>query len=156
MENIKTLFQSSTVLHLALVSGQVMIATILFFVIGISPNATDNFMLSIVTCILSVGTIFASAFIHKRKLEALDLTTMNLEEKLTNFRSTSIIKWAMLEGGNLMVVLISWITGNTWLMILFVVSLILLFMAKPTLERFAKEFRLSREEESQLRSALRN
>ncbi len=155
--DLKKDFQAAIIIHIALVIGQILIALILVFIQSDNAAPKNDLVLVIVAVFVSVGTMFLSPLLYNKVLEERRVTAQkeDLAGKLEMYRATKILRWAMLEGGNLMLILVYFLTGNALLLPLFVVSLGMMILARPSIEDFSDAFKLSAQEESKLRKALR-
>lgn len=154
-------FQSMNMIHMAMLTGQVMIAGILYFVIGGVSSVTEGLVMEggIDTMVLVGVAVFMAAssasflLYNKRKQEGAKLTG-GLMEKIKHYRSSFILRAALLEGPNLtLLVFYFFVTSNIVLLGLFAIGLGLFGLAKPSADRFAQDYQLSGSEQSELRNS---
>lgn len=154
--NLKTEFNTAKILHLALVAGQVIFALILIFILREEANDFGLFLF-IPALALWFITLVLSVIFYKRILQQRIEGTKgaSLSAKIEAYRSAKILQWVILEGGNLFILIVFFLTWNSLLLPFFLVSLIVLIMARPSVEDFAKAFNLNGNEESEMRKAFR-
>ena len=142
--------KQTQVLHLALILGPILMSTMLWFAIGTNDEFSEPTIFPKVFPIV-LGSIFAAAFyIYKIRVsqrgEIVDLLT-----KVEHYRSTSILRWAMLEGGALISMLFYFFMENNFVfLILFAIALIGLAYSRPSKNQFAEDYNLSNQEISEL------
>jgi hypothetical protein len=104
METIKMTsagyFKSIKIVHLALVIGVVFFALVSVFLqingFGTLGELINNGLLLIIPLLALIG-IFGSNFIFKKRLRKI-VDKTNLNEKMEDYRSALILKFALIEG----------------------------------------------------------
>jgi hypothetical protein len=87
-------FKSIQVLFMALVMGQVMVAGALFAFVT-PPAKTDDLTPKFMV-VLSIGLLFVVWFVWKKRMEHAQ-NTPYLSQKLSQYLTASLIKWALFE-----------------------------------------------------------
>ncbi|MBK7632144.1 MAG: hypothetical protein IPJ23_15850 [Ignavibacteriales bacterium] len=147
-ENPKTFenhFLTINVLFFTLFAAQTI-----YFIVGIFLIQTNNaigmdgfntiFML--VTPLVVLSTIFASKFIYTKQVSEFD-KSLSLEKKLVSYRTSNIIKLALLEGANFFSISIMIITTNYFFAALFIIIIVLFFFNRPSKEKFIMDYEVS-------------
>lgn len=154
--------KSLNILHLALLGGQVMIFVVLYFALDTSSESENSSMvvggideIAIAFMTFFVLAVGASFFLfNKRKEEGKNLKG-TLMDKLSHYRSSFVLRAALLEGANLSMLLIYFfVSKNIVLLILFAIGAALFLMIRPTASRIIEDYQLSHGEQSQLRPSL--
>lgn len=138
---IKTL----SILHLALLAGPLLAATIFYLNTEIQMNGSSGDDIFIyVFPIIALGGVFASTFLFKIMLNNLK-NTEDLQKKLAGYQTASLIKWALLEGPALLNIVWFATTGNLLFLTIAGVLLLFLFMQRPTKLKMENELELKGE-----------
>lgn len=136
--SIKDHLKNLNVLYLALIAGQVLICGIfLFLTIQGKEEATSHYIF--IGPLLSIATITAAFMLyntHKKQAKKIK----DEDEKLLHHRSTNIIRWALLEGGNLINVILFFLEGNYIYLLFFAMGLLAFLMLRPTEKAFKEEY----------------
>lgn len=142
------------IIHKALMMGQVIFAAAVVFLAytkTIEPSAKElDRSLQVVALLLTVGGIFAGTSIFKKKLLQLREKELGAKEKFAQYRSASIIQWALLEGPSLFCIICYFLTGNYAFLALMVVMLFLFAMAAPTRMKVLLQLQISEAELDEL------
>ena len=146
--NIKAL----TLLHFSLFIGQLMFAGIAGYLVyskSFNPvfNSEDVIVIVLSAVIgLSVALIIAAFTMFKNKVEKIRINADAVPEKLTAYRATSIIRWAMLEAPTILTIICFLLTGKYSLLIIAAVLLLIFFYTKPTTFKVAQDLSIREEE----------
>jgi len=143
------IFRYSEVLFFALLSGQVMFASIVIALKGFPQklgrlSLEDPFLLIGIVVIFS-AIVVANWINEQRKREGA--TRGNLTEKLDHYRNLVIIRCAVVEGGNLMALIFAFLTGQGFFFLLFLAGLMAFLYFRPSKAEFIRDFNLSPEDE---------
>ncbi len=129
--NFAQYLRSLQILFIALLAGQVIVCTVLYFVY--EPQEVTFFFreawLEKVWPLVLIALIAFAFFLNRRKLESARSNNA-LSGKLADYRIASIMKWAMTEGSTLISALIFFESGKE----------IFLVMAGTTIAYFATQF----------------
>ena len=64
--------------------------------------------------------------------------------KFNHYRTSNIVRFAMLEGGNLFAIVIVLLTGSTFFYLFFGLGMAVFLMARPSKENFINDYNVSR------------
>lgn len=139
-------FKSLTILHISLMSGLALMAAMMYFMFSdvneFSNDSFDDTLYLLLVAALGVGGIIGGRWLGNTRLQAARAEE-NLAEKLNSYRSTLILRWALLEGPALMGVLFYMTFGNIVFLAVAAGLLIFLFMARPSKEKLIDDLELS-------------
>ncbi|MCF8246899.1 MAG: hypothetical protein K9J37_10535 [Saprospiraceae bacterium] len=136
-------FQQLQVLHGALMAGAVLVSIMLGFIMS-GDGAVADFtgltsgMLQIAIIVMTVE--IALSFVLWRNSQSSIPTTDEQSEKWTHYRSSCIIRWACLEGGVLICVVLSFLEQNPAGFSIAAVGLAFLFLARPSKAYVAEQY----------------
>jgi hypothetical protein len=141
----KNYFSALNILFIALFIGQ----TIYFFV-GLYMNQSANIdgfgglntIFMFITPIIVLSIILASKFIYSKLVTEFDKSS-SLDQKLVSYRTTNLIKLALLEGANIFNISVMIITANYFFTALFIIIIVLFFFNKPNKEKFIMDYEVS-------------
>ena len=74
----------------------------------------------------------------------------SLEQKISTYRTSLIMRWALVEGFNLLILIIAFLQQDKILLLLFGAGLVVFFSLKPSALAFAEAYELSLQEENQV------
>ena len=149
--NPKTFFKTITIIHLALVAGQLLFGIMAYFLTNgknvVTKLSGDVFFY--IAPLLAVAGVIAGSYLFKQKLNSLT-DAISLKEKLTIWQTAFIIRCAMAEGPSLFGIAVYLITGN--LFYLFISGLIILYFISigPKKETIAADLDLSYEDKIEM------
>ena len=148
---LKDQFKAIQILHLALMIGTILPFTLLwFFQPPVIDMEVSNAVFGIVLPFLVIGAAIIGTFLSKKNKERVSAKDP-IVDKLANFRSSGIIRWALIEGASLMsFVIFFMIEPNILCLIAFAFGLFALAVLRPTVDGFATEYGLSSQERDQL------
>lgn len=147
-------FKSNQIIWMAMLAGQVMIATIFIFLISgeegrLSFSKFGDSIFMLVATVLTISCVFLSFYMYnKRKTEIPTLS--DFEEKLAHFKSTFILRAALLEGSVLTCLVFMFMEKNLMYLLIALIPLCLFVMIRPTIDLFTHDYQLSNNERSQL------
>ena len=134
----KNYFSALNILFIALLIGQ----TIYFFVglymiqsANIDGFGGLNTVFMFITPIVVLSIILASKLIYTKLVTEFDKSS-SLDQKLVSYRTTNLIKLALLEGANIFNISIMIITANYFFALLFIIIIVFFFFNKPNKEKF--------------------
>lgn len=147
-QNFSQYFRALQILFFALLIGQISVVIVLYIVHtpveseGVQDDKTFMLILTVALALLS-GFAF---FMNRKKLESARAQT-TLKEKLADYRSACIIKWAPLEGGALISAVLFFVTGNVFFLS-FAATMIAFFATQfPSRQRLINELDLTANEQ---------
>ncbi|MEL6922741.1 MAG: hypothetical protein AAFO94_01755, partial [Bacteroidota bacterium] len=154
---MKEQFQSTQTLYYALVGGPLMMGLLLvIFGPKRTTNLNPNMIIPAAIGMIVLMSVSMSVILYRMRLKNVQTSTaMGLEEKITAFRSNSIMRWALLEGAALCSIILYFLEGNYLYLIYYCVPIVVLIMARPTIDGFIRDYQLNHEQEQQFRAVIR-
>ena len=148
-------FKRLTILHKALLFGQMIFAAIAVFLVYSGTKIAEidketEKVLQVTVIVFAVAAFFLGARIFKRKVQAARESSEALVKKFTAFTLASIIQWALIEGATLFAIVCFLITGNYAFIVLAAVLMVLFVMMAPVRVKVAFLLGLSEDEVSSL------
>ena len=148
----KDYFKAILVVHIAFIIGLVFFGLISFLLqlkgfgsIGQEINTAFIYLVPII----AIGGIIGSKLIFKRKLNDCS-NKSNLYEKLTEYRSALIIKFAIIEGATFISIISYLLTGDLILLAIAGLLIIVFLTYRPTKEKLFFDLELSHSEKKLL------
>lgn len=136
-------------LHLGIAATPIVLG-ILFYTQ--SKGAQLNFdnsgdMFIAIVPVIAIGSIFIGDFIFRKTLGSLPKNT-SLRDKLAKFQTTSMIKYALLEGAALFAIVIFSNTQNLTYLIIGAFLIFYLLLQRPTKDKIERILELKGEEKA--------
>ncbi len=145
----KEYFRSLTMVHLALLIGISFFTAIVYFLKYIGGlNAEDGSDLMVFQYLVPgilACCIIASYIFQKNKVKQLKQKS-NLLEKLGDYRSAFIFKFALLEGPAFFAITVFLLTANDIYLIYILPIIVIFIIQRPTKDKIVMELELSKEE----------
>ena len=142
-QDVATAFKQLNIIYLALITGQLAFASVVYFLsMDEEASGDDLGVLKFIVPILSLVTIGVSYFIYNKLIQK-GQAIEGLGEKLAHYRTTNIIRWALVEGGNLFAIVIFLISGETYLLMFFALGFVVFLMYRPSKDGFISNYNLS-------------
>jgi len=139
--NTETNLKNFNIIYLALIMGQVSIFAIFLF-LNQGKEATTGSMLNYLSATITVVCITAAfMFYNKHKAEAKSIN--GEDNKLEHYRKTSLLRWALIEGANLVALIFFFIEGNYLYLLFFAVGMGVFFFLRPSKDLLREEYGLS-------------
>ncbi len=150
-QNFKQYQKSSTIIHAALLMGQVFFASFVIFLNQTQgPLAEDEVLRTtfmIMIPLFFLGTFSIGKIVAGNKLK-LARKKAELKVKMEDYRSINIIRYAMLEGTAFFAIITFMLTGEM-LLLAFAGMIMLLFAINfPSKEKLVRELELNRAEQA--------
>lgn len=143
--NIKTML----VMHTAFLYAQVLFAITIYFVAdktALFDEATSK-IVETAAALFTLVSVLTGFTLFKKKVQVLkDDVAISVEEKLEQYKTFSIIKFAMLEAPSLFAVLAFFLTGNIYFMFLAILLIIVFAAQRPTVPLIIHHLAVSRED----------
>lgn len=146
-------FKSLTIIHAALLFGQIIfgIAAGYLVVNGYLDGNKELYdIFQIIVPLGVIGSIWGSSQIMKSRLENIRGKS-KLEDKLGYYRSSLIIKFALLEGASLFAIICFLLTADYFLLALAGLTIAIFFINKPTRDKIVTDLDLNYEESMLIR-----
>lgn len=136
-ELIKEYIQTLAVVHKSLVIGVGLMAGVMMYLVkfaGSNLESEDsiNNIFMIIAPLFMIGTMLLSIYIYKISLKRIKANEDTLEGKLNEHRSSSIIRYAIIEGGCFIGIVAFYITGIYTFWFLAIFQVIMLYNVRPT------------------------
>lgn len=143
---IKTL----TIIYLALLMGMLLFAMVTFLIVDKTyfslPNLEEIF--TVIVPVLGLGGAIVGSIIFSSQVSGL--SKQEVRQKLGGYQTTSIIKFALIEGPVLFGIVTFLLTGNLFLITVSGVLIIYCLTQMPTKGRMALDLGLTSEEQESL------
>jgi hypothetical protein len=138
-----------SIIHLALLAGQVMFGIVAFIQIGKIQidikNNNDPFLFLVP--LLAVGGFIASNLMFKQQLNS-SIKKDSLNGKLMGYQTALIIRCALLEGPSLFGIVTYLITGNCLFLIISGLLMLYFISIRPTRVKIENDLNLTYEEKT--------
>ena len=146
--NVKVYFKMLSIMHIALIGGQLVFSVIVIFLIlsgNIEPSLVENKTLFLIIAVLfTVGGVYLSNFIYKKQIELIK-KQIDFKQKFTKFKTIYILRLIFLEAPSTVAIIFYFLTGS-WEFLIFTVAIILISLnLKPNKEKISSEIELSDE-----------
>lgn len=147
-------YRSTTVLFYALLAGQIFFCLVVVYLVmdyGPRPEA-DAVAISPLYALLAVVTTAAGAYYMNqlRTRQAAQLR-INLDAKLLHYRTTVILRSAIMEAGNFLALTMALLLMNMQPLLFFALGLLIFLYFRPREDEVIRTYRLTNEEQRQLR-----
>ncbi|MCX7612014.1 MAG: hypothetical protein N2043_10565 [Ignavibacterium sp.] len=142
----KEILRSSSLIFYLLLSGQIFFMVFaLIFVENNSYKADNNFtfLLTISFLLILAPMLVIGPIIYRKIISNKSNNLEPIEEKLFIYRKGMIIKLAMIESLSLFSTTIFIISGSYLFVVINIFLIVLFYLHKPSLEKFASDFNLS-------------
>jgi|GEM_PF-5612575 len=151
---IDTIHQQNQILWLSLVGGVVMITATLIYISNGAPEFYNqdhffNSMFMYIASVLTMVTAIASGPLIKKRIITADVK--GLKNKFVDFRSNFVLNAALHEGPALISTVFMMLDNNIYFLFFVLINLALLYMARPTIQKFKSWYQLSSAENQELR-----
>lgn len=148
-------FKQIILIYGALMLGQVLFCLVVIFIVtsGPDPAPQEGTPFELIVPTVIFVAIAGSFFVYRmRKQQGTALT--GLSNKVEHYRTTAIMRSAILEGANLLAIFITFVTNNLNFLLWFSLGLLVFLYFRPSVEQFIRDYALSGQEEQELRKAL--
>jgi len=156
MQDIKTIFKGINILYLALALGQILISIVLFYMsLENSPTLDMSFgdIKQLLVLLLVPAAIMISHYLYNNKItEGKQLN--GVDDKLAHYRASNILRWAILEGVNLINIIFFFLSNNYFFLILFVFGFAFFLLGKPSEEGFIEDYKLNSDERQAFKKSI--
>ncbi len=152
-QTIKEYFRSITIIHIALVFGLLLFCGVTFFLIdrGQNPETDQDLSstLQLIIPIIAVAGVLASSILSRSKIKSIK-SLNELNQKLQQYRSALILKFALLEAPAILCIVGYLLTANLFYLGFGLAIIFAMAIQFPTKEKAIKELELSPEEQQQM------
>ena len=145
------LIKALSILNLALVSGTVLFG-LLISVLILTTNASDNskgfsgIFNYMVPVFVVIGIIGGNNLFKKTLNQSGENLDLNLNSKMTNYRSALIMKYALFEGPALFAIIAAFVSHQIGLMAYAGLLVLLLLYARPNIKSTIAALKLDQQE----------
>lgn len=130
---IKTL----DLIWLALMGGQVLFLMVtLLFLKGDLAQKNLQGMIDIAAAVFLLPSLAMSQLLYRKFMQRAKGVEIALSEKLAIYQNATIVKGALMEGGNLFCIIALILTNSQWLVIPIVAVLGFFFLQRPSVNKF--------------------
>jgi hypothetical protein len=151
----KDYFYSLNIIHLGLTLGQILFAVVVYFLLASGQRSAGdeqmNETFQLIVPFLIIGGVTGGMLLARNRLESIR-AKKDLKEKMIDYRSTLMLKYALWEAPSLVSIIGYLMTGNLFYLGLSAVVIGLFLLNRPTRDRAATELELSPSE----RAAIEN
>jgi hypothetical protein len=131
MENPNNLMEQEKrlkVIFLAMLLGQLALAAAVSLLASPADAPEHPFLPYLAAAILIKIHLIAFYFFNNRKQK---IAQLEAQPQFIVYQKATITRWAMLESGNLLMLVAAFVTGNNYYLMLFAVGLLLFARTKP-------------------------
>ena len=150
---MKEILRSLNIIYFALIGGQFILFGIIMYLMNgseIEPHAENLRMLRMFIPIVSVSTVAMSyALYNKRREQGAALE--NIALKTSHYRVSNILRWAIVESGNMFALIAVFLTGSNFFLIFFLLGMGVFLVYRPNISGFVQDYSLNSSEEKVLR-----
>jgi hypothetical protein len=143
-------FSALNILHKAMLAGQVLFATVCFYMLyskTVIPALQDlDKILQVLAITLSAAGFFAGNFLFKKRLLQAKESPAGLTEKFAIYRSACILQWALLEGPGIFSIICFFLTGNYAFLALAATVILLFVILGPSKIKIAFQLGVTEDE----------
>ncbi|MEO1258111.1 MAG: hypothetical protein AAFZ15_04915 [Bacteroidota bacterium] len=134
-------FKQTQILYYGMFIGQAFMALVIFYLMQEGPENSPVSPFDIIIPGAVVMGFAVSYFIGQQRKNAIPVNG-SMQEKLDHYRTTNIIKWALLEGGNLISLVLTFATANTNYLLWFGLGLAAFVLLRPSKDKFMEEYQI--------------
>lgn len=143
--------KSISILHLALLIGQFLFGIIILLLVHSIGDRTSRLKgidqpLLILCLFLGVAACLGGTFLFRKKLDQINQDGKEIHKKLTDYRSASITRWAILESSILFSIIIFFITGKYLIISISLILIIFFASLRPTEKKITSDLNISEQE----------
>ncbi len=149
-------FKQIVLIYAALMVGQILFCmiTIMIVTAGTDPIPKEDNLLESLLPVFVLGAFALSYLVYRTRLQS-GSELSGLANKVEHYRSTAIIRAAIMEGANLLVIVLTLVDNNLNHLIWFSLGLLAFLYFRPSTEQFIRDYALSGKEAHELRQGLR-
>lgn len=143
-------FQELSILHKALLLGQLLFIGIVFGLIYakllVPAMAAQDKFLQVVVIIISGALLLISGKLFKKKIQVIKNSNYTNNEKAAKYKSACIMQWVLTEIISLIAGMAFFLTGNFSFLALAGFMVILMILYSPTVFKMAVHTQLTEQE----------
>lgn len=153
----KALFRSTYLIYVALLIGQIFFCFITVFLITqpdrLQKEGSDYPFLALLVLFLAGG---AAWFVNNLRRQQAQQISANFDGKLLHYRTTVIMRSAMVEAGNLFCLILAMLEGSLSPILFFCLGLGLFLYFRPQVAEVSEVYGMSGQEQQTLKQFLQN
>ncbi len=156
MHDSKTYLRSNSMLHFALLSGQIMLAIVFIAMTGkteIILNPEGDLFFILVPAFALVALLISGFMFKKLLVQANTKTT--LSEKLSLYRPALLVRFAILEGASLFGIVAYFLNANLFYVFVSALVMVYFFTLRPTKEKLEMDLQLDYKLKDEFEKSLR-
>ncbi len=146
----RSFLKTLTIIHLAMVAGPLLAATIFFMNTELQTNGTQSDIFVYIFPIIALAGVFGSKFLFNLFVKNLK-NHETLQAKLTGYQTASLIKYGLLEGPALLNIVWFSVTGNLLYLSIGCALILFLFVQRPSADKVENDLVLDSEHKRQFR-----
>jgi len=151
---MNSFFKQLSTIFYALAAGQLLFCAVAVFLryqgtAAFDEASTQNSTLTMVTPFLALAAFTAAWFVHKMRTNQ-GMNQKTLSEKTMHYRTTVLLRSAMIEGGNIILLVAYLLSGRPIHLAWFVAGMLLFFYFRPSPANLVRDYQLSFDEAKQL------
>jgi len=151
----KQYFRTAKVIHLALVSGVVIFASVASFLMSGEElkfgYSTDTNIFYILVGVLGLWALFGGEAIFRNQIKKAKIQPA-LEQKMMQYQSANIVKYAWVEGVALFSIVAAMLTLSIWFLVITGFLVLVLASYHPSVDKAVKELDLNVDEQKRVRT----
>lgn len=147
------MFRSIQIIFAALLLGQLIFAGVVYFLIqsGEFPPQAENGKLFANLILVVLAASVGAAWLLNQFLGSRAIQEGDLRLKLGRYQQRVLLRLALIEGGNLMGIILTLLTGNVQNLAYMVLGLAMFLLFRPNIGELARDYGLSTQEEEEVR-----
>ena len=144
-------FRSLFIMHKAMLYGLCFFIAAVFFIIryeAVTPMLITKDVSKLIAVLIFIGValIWVSIFYFKQRTRTLAASSKPVSEKLDGYRSTNIVRWAIMELATICFILAYFLSGIKEIILLQILMIGLFFIAGTNKRRAMQHLELSEAE----------
>lgn len=141
MTNLSSSIKNLSIIFSALFLGQVLFCAVAVFLSEQTANPTADKSVFNYLALSSIALYGLAWYMYTHLTSAAISQELSIEEKLAKYRVNSLIRWAMIEGGNILVCVCILLTANYSLLGIFAVGILFFLYTRPSEDVFKTDYR---------------
>jgi hypothetical protein len=147
---MKEKFKQLQIIFLSLLLGQLAFAIVANYVMINGAISDTGAFIYLVPAVMIVGTV-GGFYIFNSNLKKVVASEFTFEKKFEEYRKNSLVRWAMMEMGNLLAIIAAIIEVKSFYFALLGLGMLIFSTTRPNVVDFSKRFNLTLEEEQMLK-----
>lgn len=139
---MKEQFKTLQIIFLGMLIGQLIFAVVANFIMT-SGAITDTGVLIYLVPMVMIAGILGGNYIFKENLKKVIAQKPDADKKFKEYRKNSIIRWGIMEFGNVLAIIAAIIEANSFYFALFGIGLLFFATTRPNAADFMQQMELS-------------